>query len=155
MITSASGGIKRIVAARMSPGEDVLLGIQKVCEEHNIKDGIILTGMGSLDGAQFFNPVPLADKKCGYGYSEVTVLRGPIELVSMTGMICHNAEGETLLHVHYSLSDQHGTGHGGHLIEGTKVLMTVDIVIGEIEGVEMSREYDEELEVFMFAPKQK
>lgn len=155
MITSAQGNIKRIVAARMSPGEDVLLGLEQVCKEYNIKDGVILSGMGSLDGAQFFNPVPLKEKKAGYGYSEAVVLRGPIELVGMAGMICHDDKGETLLHVHYALSDQHGTGHGGHLIEGNKVLMTVDVMIGEIDGMEMGRGYDEDLEVFIFAPKQK
>lgn len=155
MISMAEGGIKRIVAARMSPGEDVMLGLEKICEKYGIKDGVILSGIGSLDGAQFFNPVPLKDRKAGYGYSEPIVMRGPIELAGLTGMICHDAEGQTLLHVHYSLSDQHGNAHGGHLIEGNKVLMTVDVVIGEIEGVEMGRGYDEDLEVFIFAPKQK
>ncbi len=155
MIKTAQGNIKRIVAARMSPGEDVLLGLEKICADYGIKDGIILTAIGSLDGAQFFNPVPLKDKKAGYGYGEPIILRGPIELVSMSGMICHNDEGETLLHIHYSLSDQHGTGHGGHVIEGNKVLMTVDVVIAEVDGVEMGRGYDEDLEVFIFAPKQK
>ena len=155
MIRMAEGDIKRIVAARMSPGEDVMQGLERICEEYGIKDGVILSGIGSLDGAQFFNPVPLKDKKAGYGYSEPVVLRGPIELIGKSGMICHDTDGKTLLHVHYSLSDQHGNGHGGHLIEGNKVLMTVDVVIGEVEGVEMGRAYDEDLEVFIFAPKQK
>lgn len=155
MITSAQGNIKRIVAARMSPGEDVLLGLEKICRDYGIQNGVILNGIGSLDGAQFFNPVPLKDKKAGYGYSEAVVLRGPIELVNLSGMICHNEQGETLLHVHYGLTDQYGNGHGGHLIEGNKVLMTVDVIIGEIEGVDMGRGYDEDLEVFIFAPKQK
>ncbi|MFV0313475.1 MAG: PCC domain-containing protein, partial [Anaerotignum sp.] len=88
MITAAQGNIKRIVAARMSPGEDVLLGLEKICKDYGIKDGVILSGIGSLDGAQFFNPVPLKDKKAGFGYSEPIVLRGAIELVNMSGMIC-------------------------------------------------------------------
>lgn len=154
MIATAQGNFKRVIALRMSPGEDLLLGIQKVCDDYNIQNGVIVSGMGSLDGAQFFNPVPLKDKKAGYGYSEATILRGPIELVGMSGMIGHGADGEILLHVHYSLSDQHGTGHGGHVIEGNKILMTADIVIAEMEGVDLLRAYDEELEVFLFTPKQ-
>ena len=53
MIEMASGKIIRTVAFRMQPGEDLLLGIQKVCEEKNIKNGCILTGIGSLNGARF------------------------------------------------------------------------------------------------------
>jgi len=33
---------------------------------------------------------------------------------------------EVLLHVHMSMSDQHGVGHGGHLVEGRKVLLTTE-----------------------------
>jgi hypothetical protein len=35
---------------------------------------------------------------------------------------------EVLLHVHMSMSDQHGVGHGEHLVEGRKVLLTTDMV---------------------------
>ena len=48
----------------------------------------------------------------------------------------------------------YGTGHGGHLVEGTKVLLTVDVVIAEIEGMIMGRKFNEELEVPLFAPRQ-
>lgn len=70
-------------------------------------------------------------------------------------MICHDDDGNLLLHVHMSMSDQHGTGHGGHLIEGTKVLLTTDMVIAELDGLVMGRRFDEELGVPLFAPKQK
>ena len=60
-------------------------------------------------------------------------------------MICHDDDGNLLLHVHMSMSDQHGTGHGGHLIEGTKVLLTTDMVIAELDGLVMGRRFDEEL----------
>ena len=42
MIEMASGKIIRTVAFRMQPGEDLLLGIQKVCEEKNIKTAVFL-----------------------------------------------------------------------------------------------------------------
>ena len=61
---------------------------------------------------------------------------------------------EVLLHVHMSMSDQHGVGHGGHLVEGTKVLLTTDMVIAELDGLVMGRRFDEELGVPLFAPKQ-
>ena len=79
------------------------------------------------------------------------VLKG----IAAAGMICHDDDGNLLLHVHMSMSDQHGTGHGGHLIEGTKVLLTTDMVIAELDGLVMGRRFDEELGVPLFAPKQK
>ena len=51
-----------------------------------------------------------------YGYGEPTILYGPIELTAAAGMICHDDDGNLLLHVHMSMSDQHGTGHGGCLL---------------------------------------
>ena len=151
-IERATGNIKRIVAFRLKPGMDVLKSIEEVCKTENIKNGVILSGIGSLDA--FCNPVPLKDKKAGYGYGEPTILYGPIELTAAAGMICHDAEGNILLHVHMSMSDQHGTGHGGHLIEGTRVLLTTDMVIAELDGLVMGRNFDEALGVPLFAPRQ-
>ena len=81
-------------------------------------------------------------------------LTGPIELTNASGIICHDDEGNTNLHVHMTLTDRHGNAHGGHLVEGTKVLLTVDVIIAEIEGLVMGRKFDEELEVPLFAPRQ-
>ena len=99
-------------------------------------------------------PVELPEKKAGYGYGEVLHLTGPIELTNGSGIICHDAEGNTNLHVHMALSDRYGNAHGGHLVEGTKVLLTVDVIIAEIGGLVMGRKFDDELEVPLFAPKQ-
>lgn len=150
----AEGTLKRVIAVRLQPGDDVLLSLEQLCKERNLQNGVILSAIGSLQGARFFNPVELPDKKAGYGYSEPITLTGPIELTNATGLICHDANGEILLHVHISLSDRYGNGHGGHLIEGNKVLLTVDMVLGELDGIDMGRRYDEELEVPLFAPKQ-
>ena len=138
----AEGGLKRVIAVRLHPGEDVLLRLEQLCREKNLKNGLILSAIGSLDGAAFYNPVELPHKKAGYGYSEPVTLKGPIELTNASGMICHDTEGNILLHVHISLSDRYGNAHGGHLIEG------------EVEGIDMGRGYDEALEVPLFAPKQ-
>jgi len=148
----ASGSIRRVVAMRLTPGEDVLEGLQAACAKASINNGIVLSGIGSLNGAAYYNPIPIAGKKAGYGYGEAIMLRGPIELLSMSGMICQGEDGETLLHIHCSLSDQYGNGHGGHLVEGNKVLLTVDIMVGEVEDIVMRRRYDEDLDIYIFNP---
>lgn len=149
----AQGTLGRVVAVHLRPGDDLLLGFTEACKRMNINNGVILSAIGSLDGVCYCNPVEL-DTTAGYGYGEVLHLTGPIELCSASGIICHDDEGNTNIHVHVSLSDRYGTGHGGHLTEGTKVLLTVDAVIAEIDGIVMGRKWDEELEVPLFAPQQ-
>ena len=39
-------------------------------------------------------------------------------------------------------------------MEGTKVLITVDVVMAEIEGMVMGRKWSDELEVPLFSPRQ-
>lgn len=152
MINCVEGTLKRVVAIRLSPQEDVLKSLISVCEKKGIKNGVIISAIGSLDGAKFYDPVVLPEKKAGYGYSDVIELKGPIELLSLNGIIC-NRNDKILPHLHFSLSDENGKAYGGHVIEGNKVLLTVDMVIGELEGIHMGREYDPELELEIFKPE--
>ena len=149
----AQGKLGRVTAVRLKPGTYVLLGLQEACERNGINNGVILSAIGSLQDPHFCNPVELPTK-AGYGYGETLHLTGPIELTSASGIICHDDEGNTNLHVHMTVTDRHGNAHGGHLVEGTKVLLTVDVILAEIEGLVMGRKFDEELEVPLFAPRQ-
>ena len=149
----AQGKLGRVVALRLKPGTDVLLGLEEACKRSGINNGVILSAIGSLDSPHFCDVVEVPTK-AGYGYGEVLHLTGPIELTNASGIICHDDEGNTNLHVHMTLTDRHGNAHGGHLVEGTKVLLTVDVSIGEISGVIMGRKFDNELEVPLFAPRQ-
>ena len=135
----AEGRLGRVIALRLKPGTDVLLGLTEACKRAGINNGVILSAIGSLDGVSYCNPVELPTK-AGYGYG--------------AGIICHDDEGNTNLHVHMSLSDRYGNAHGGHLVEGTKVLLTVDVMLAEVDGLVMGRKFDNELEVPLFAPRQ-
>lgn len=153
ILEMAQGRLGRVVALRLRPGTDVLLGLEEACKRAGINNGVILSAIGSLDSPHFCNPVELPTK-AGYGYGETLHLTGPIELTNASGIICHDDEGNTNLHVHMTVTDRHGVAHGGHLVEGTKVLLTVDVVIAEIEGLVMGRKFDTGLEVPLFAPRQ-
>ena len=150
---TAVGGLSRVLAIRLKPGTDVLLGLEEACKANGINNGVILSAIGSLRDPHFCDVVELPTK-AGYGYGETLHLTGPIELSNASGIICHDDEGNTNLHVHMTLTDRHGNAHGGHLVEGTKVLLTVDVIIGEISGIVMGRKFDNELEVPLFAPRQ-
>ena len=44
----AQGNLKRIVAIRLKPGTDVLLGLEEACKRCGINNGVILSAIGSL-----------------------------------------------------------------------------------------------------------
>ncbi len=152
-IEMAEGRISRVVPLRLRPGTDVLLGLTEAAKQAGIDNGVILSAIGSLNGVKYCDPVELPTK-AGYGYGEVLHLTGPIELLNASGIICHDDEGAVNLHVHLTVADRYGNVRGGHLVEGTKVLITVDVVLAEIEGMVMGRKWSEELEVPLFAPRQ-
>ena len=153
-IQAAEGRLGRVVVIRLAPGTDLYDGMLAACERYGIRNGVVISAIGSLGRVRFCDVEALPDKKCGYGYGRVLELDDTIELTGASGVICSDVGGELNLHVHISMSDKTGKGYGGHLVQGTTVLMTADIVLGEIEGVSMLREYDKEMEVYLLHPQQ-
>ncbi len=154
LIKLAEGRFGKVIAFRLKPGADVYLGIKEACERRGIKNGVVVSAIGSLDTAYYCDVQELPNAKCGYGYGETLHITGPVELTGASGIICHDDDGSVNLHIHVSLSDRYGNAWGGHLKEGTKVLMTTDVVVAEIEGIAMERKYDEDMDVMLFDPKQ-
>jgi len=153
MTESAKGKLQDVIAFRLKPGTDVLDGITEVCKQYNIKNGIIMSALGSWRQAAFYNPVTLPNGRPGYSDPIILKGNGFLELLSLSGMICHDDEGNILPHIHISISDERGNAYGGHLINGCEVLLTTDIVIGVFSDIVMGRRFDEELGVPLFAPR--
>lgn len=139
---SATGTIKNVHVLRIEPGEDVLLCIQQYCDNNHILNGVILSGIGSLDGCTFFDPQEIPEKPGLYGYVTPIDVPTPIELIGLSGIICAEPNGKAAPHIHASFADAEGAEYGGHLKEGNRVLVTVELVIGELAGVRMSRKPD-------------
>ena len=62
---------------------------------------------------------------------------GHFEIVSLTGTLA--ADG---MHVHASFADSTGATFGGHLLDGSIVYTTAEIVIGEQPRATFTREVD-------------
>ena len=150
----AKGAFKNIYALRLEPGEDVMQSLQRFCEENGVGHGVILSGLGSLQGCSFFDPEELQGKPGLYGYGDPIELPCPIELIAVSGIICTEEDGRISLHVHASFADQTGKEYGGHFKEGNQVLTTVEMVIGELEHIGMCRSVDSERGVPVFHPVQ-
>ncbi|MBU0652979.1 MAG: DNA-binding protein [Proteobacteria bacterium] len=155
-IKSAEGAPGRMVAARLMPGSNLMSGIAEVCEKHNIKSGILASGIGSLSKTTYLDPIPKPELKAKYGYGDPMTADGPIELLNLAGAICHSDEGKVLLHVHATMCLADGKAFGGHLTdEGNEVLLTADVTILEIANVDFVRRLDEETGILMYSPTPK
>ena len=153
-LKSAEGTLGRVVVIRLAPGTDLLNGIQEACEKYQIHNGVVISAIGSLKCVRFCDVEALPEKKCGYGYGRILALDETIELTGAGGVICSDADNNINLHIHISMSDTNGKAYGGHLVDGTEVLMTADIVLGEIKGITMRREYNEDMDVYLLSPQQ-
>lgn len=59
------------------------------------------------------------------------------EIVSLVGTVSAGS------HLHGSFSDDRGNVFGGHIVGDMYVYTTAEIVLGECQGAEFSREFDE------------
>ncbi len=151
----SEGKLNKLVMIRVLPGSDIIEGIEETCQVHDIKCGAICSCIGSLQKASFLIAVPLKNK-VGAGYSTPIDINGPLELLSAQGTIGREQNGGLFIHMHGLLSDQDGSVHGGHLIKGKNpVLITCEIMISQVEGVDMLRTYDPDVDMEVFIPSRK
>lgn len=136
-----SGRLQRIVVARMKVGTDLLGGIQEAVRRERIEKGIFITGIGALRRAVFRNlrrfpkEFPVSDNDRLY-----LEINQPLELVSLTGHISPEENGEPNVHAHFSASTVRGdtvVTLGGHLTEGTITSIKVAVAIAVIEEIPM------------------
>lgn len=151
----ATGKPGRTIAVRLKPGMGLLEGLQEACEKEGIKNGVIVSALGSLSQVRLCTAVNMPSSKTGVGYGDPMTLPGPMELLVASGVICHDPDGGINLHVHAAFSDPQGHVMGGHLTDGTKVLVTIDAVIQEIDGIEMERVIDPDLDLPILTPRTK
>lgn len=115
-------------AFRLQPSQDLKISIKNYVRENQIKAGVILSCVGSLNCAT----LRMADENIP------KVFAGKFEIVSLVGTLSSYG-----CHLHISLSDKDGNVVGGHLNEGCIINTTAEIVIGEIENLSFSRAVDE------------
>jgi predicted DNA-binding protein with PD1-like motif len=111
---------ERIEIARMSSGTDLLEGLNKVVNEKKIKNGVILSGIGSVTDYHFH---VVSDKNLPPA-EEFPKASVPKDLTSVQGYILNGR-----VHAHITLSDENSM-IGGHLEPGTKALTFFIITIG-------------------------
>ena len=115
--------IKNLVFIRLNPGDDLLASLEEAAKKHNIKNAVILSGIGSARSHHFHvvgtreNP-PRNDFCRGEKASDI---------VNVSGFII-----EGRVHAHIVHSDTE-IAFGGHLEGGVEVLTFAIITLAEVE----------------------
>jgi predicted DNA-binding protein with PD1-like motif len=152
-MTFRAGSVTRAAVIRIHPGSDLIEGIEKACLGLNVRCASITSSIGSLRRSSFLIAVPLKNK-VGAGYSAPKRMEGPLELLSAQGSIGLEEDGRLFVHLHGVLSDKEGNVHGGHFLKGENpVLITCEISLLPIEGVELRRSLDPEVEMEVLSPR--
>lgn len=118
---------KKQYAIRLLPGQDLRQEVTKLIFREKISAGVVISSVGSLTQATL---------RMANG-TDALVLQGPFEIVSLNGTL--SVDGP---HLHISLADHKGQMIGGHLLEGSLIHTTCELVIQTLSGLEFRREMD-------------
>jgi uncharacterized protein len=130
-----AGGARpgEIVVVRLAYGDLLLESIQEICRQKKIRDGLIMTGFGSLTDIAVSGAVGASfpPRK----FYQRTRPRG-VEILAMSGVIA-----DYHVHCHLVLSDRN-QAFGGHLERGCRVLSLAEIALLRVTGVKLARLVD-------------
>lgn len=126
-------GLGKVIVIRCDRGEDLLNAIERVAKENGIRNGVIVSAIGTLERCRMHR----VTSKDTLPKDEHFEVDGPLEVNSVDGVIA-----DSKLHAHISVSDGNGT-YGGHLELGSPVLYLAEIVLAEVIGVSFKREFNQ------------
>ena len=114
---------------RLRRGADLMGSIKALCAEKNIGAGVVLSAVGCISRGRVRDA------------SGVTIreIADHCEIVSLNGTV-----SEKRCHLHIALSKEDLSTIGGHLCEGCIVNTTCELVIAELPGAVIEKEFDEE-----------
>lgn len=118
--------IKRTIVARFDAGEDLLLSLEALAREHDIRGGWF-TLIGGLKEIAYGLYEP------GSGHRVVKkAAQRCFELLQTAGTISLK-EGNVFIHAHVSAADEEGRAFGGHLAPGSKVFPFAEVCLHETD----------------------
>jgi predicted DNA-binding protein with PD1-like motif len=132
-VYTTTGQFERVVVMRMKFGTDLLADIEKSVAQEKIKNGIILTGIGSVRGYRVHQVYNRDLPTRNIFTAEPNT---PADLDSVSGYVINGK-----VHAHMVL----GTGDktiAGHLEPGTEVFTYAVVTVGVLSGVDLSRVED-------------
>lgn len=115
------------IALRLSPDADLKQSLLDYCVAQRLDAACIVSCVGSLQCAA----IRFA------GRAESTRVERKLEIVSLAGTLSQHG-----CHLHIAVADEQGQVLGGHLMQGSLVRTTAEIVLGIVPDVSFRREHD-------------
>ena len=114
-------------ALRLRPDVDLLASLRSFAKDHGLRAAFVASCVGSATRTS----VRYANQP------SASTREGHFEIVSLSGTLTQDGG-----HVHVAFADSTGSTFGGHLMEGTTIYTTAEIVLGELTDVTFAREPD-------------
>lgn len=128
---------QKIHIVQFKYGDLLLEGVNEVIRKEGIQNGIVLTGLGTLDRCRM-HYVATVDFPAQDTMQEWK--DEPIGIASMSGII---ANGQPHIHMVISTYSGDSKAFTGHLEMGCRVLYRVEMAIMEIDGLQLERVLNE------------
>ncbi len=124
--------IKNVYFITVDRGEDLLATVQKAVDEQGIKQAVVLCGIGVQEGANLYEVISM-DYPAKKNWEKMD---GAVELVAVNGNVI---DGQ--IHMHAVVSTDKGVW-AGHVEPGNKSFITLQVMLGELEGDTIVRRPD-------------
>ncbi len=131
--------IGETVYIRMDRGDEIIGCILDICKKESILSAVF-NGIGGCSEAQIQTFLPETDT------FETQTIRGMLELVSLTGNVISDEQGQLYYHTHAMFSFKDGERHNvaaGH-IRSITVSYTAEIELRPVVGGVITRKFDPE-----------
>ena len=133
MIIGRGGALGETVILRLQKGELLLEGLADLCRREGIRNGVILTGFGSLYESCWSGAVtPAYPPREFFRETSTEVL----EILAISGVIA-----DYHVHAHMVLSNRE-RALGGHVEPGCRVFSLVELAIAKLENLKLQRQLD-------------
>jgi predicted DNA-binding protein with PD1-like motif len=130
-VYALNGQFDRVVLLRFKTGADLLDGLERMVKEQNIRNGVILSAIGSVR-SWHYHTISRPGAKSEDVYVKNPEV--PADILSMNGYIVNGR-----VHPHFTLADLQ-KAFGGHLEAGTAVHSFAIVTIGVLkDGIDLNR----------------
>ena len=138
MFSASYDGALEVIVVGIAPGERLLETIEAAIKAHDVQNGAVVSGIGTLKVAHMHHiehdRFPPEDR--------FFTIRKPLEISSISGII---ADGQPHLHMTVGYRDEWSVA--GHLEPGCEVLYLAEVVILKFNALRLARHFDSERKV--------
>ena len=135
MVIGRGGALGETVVVRLQKGELLLEGMADLCRREGIRNGVILTGFGSLYESCWSGAVK-PDYPPREFFRETSA--DALEILAISGVIA-----DYHVHAHVVLSNRE-RAFGGHVEPACRVFSLVELAIAKLDHLKLQRQLDAE-----------